>query len=61
VAGETSYRVEYWNRNTGQWAYLGTAGANVTSVKIFNGLGFYFRVGATNSFGTNFSPFVLAQ
>jgi hypothetical protein len=61
VAGETSYRVEYWNRNTGQWAYLGTPGANVTSVKIFNGLGFYFRVGATNSFGTNFSAFVLAQ
>ena len=61
VAGETSYRVYYWSSSTSKWVYLTTLGANATSVRINYGLGYYFTVGATNSYGTTFSPYMLAQ
>ena len=61
MAGETSYQVQYWNSNSSSWVTLGSAGANVTSARITSGLGFYFRIGATNAFGTSWSPFILAQ
>jgi hypothetical protein len=59
VSRETGFVVEYWNGSA--WTQVSTVGAGVTSLSITNGHGFYFRVGATNSAGTSYSDYVLAN
>jgi hypothetical protein len=59
VAGADGYDIYYWDPAKQEWVFLYRAGANVTSLSISDGSGYYFSVGAYNAVGENFSdPFL---
>jgi hypothetical protein len=58
----STYVVQYWNSTTSAWITLGTYGSSATSVKVLNGYGYYWRVGAVYSTSSPlFSEYTLAE
>ncbi len=58
--GASNYLIQYWNSSTGNWVNLTTVGSSQTSIRVLYGYGYYFRVGAANSAGVNWSNYTLA-